>query len=79
MAGGTSLVWESGCFGLKVVVLPVVPVALGAVVVGSPVDVGTGEVIAGIETEWTVVSPELSLPHPAPINPMAAATGSTAR
>jgi hypothetical protein len=36
---------------------------------------GTGEVTAGIETEWVEVSPELSLPHPVTISPMASATG----
>ncbi len=52
----------------------------GAVVVGAVVEgVGTGEVTAGMETECVVVSPELSLPHPAAINPMASAIGMTAR
>ena len=49
----------------------------GAVVVGAAVDaaVGTGEVTAGIETVWVEVSPELSLPHPVAISPMASASG----
>ena len=76
--GGTSLVGESGCCGLNVLPLLVVTVVPGAmVVVGTVVDVaeGTGEVTAGIETAWVEVSPELSLPHPVTISPMASATG----
>ena len=57
----------------------VVEVVPGVVVVGAVVVVMTGAVTAGIETEWVVVSPELSLPHPAAIAPMASATGKTDR
>jgi hypothetical protein len=55
LAGGMSFVSESGCCGLNglaLVVVPVVLVALG-VVVAADVEavVGTGEVIAGMDTD----------------------------
>ena len=56
-------------------VLAVVP----GVVVAAAVEVRLGAVTAGIETGGVVVSPELSLPHPAAINPMAAAIEMTTR
>ena len=72
MAGGTSLVAESGAFGSKVVfALPLV--AAGVAVVTGPVEVTPGAVTAGMETWGAVVSPELSLPHPVTISPMAIA------
>ena len=75
--GGMSLVWESGSCGLTVVLPVVVP---GAVVVDAVVEaVGTGEVTDGMETGCVVVSPELSLPHPAAISPVASANGMTVR
>lgn len=79
LAGGMSLVAESGWFGLTVlpplvvaVVLDVVDVVAGAVVVVNP-----GEVTAGIETGAVVVPPESSPPQPAAISPMARASGMT--
>jgi hypothetical protein len=83
LAGGTSFVSESGSCGLKVLppfvvdVVPGVVVVAGMLVVTS--EVGTGEVTEGIETARLVVSPELSLPHPAAISPMASARAMTAR
>ena len=79
LAGGTSLVSESGACGLKVLPPLVVAVVPGVVVDAGAVEVTFGAVTAGIETEWTVVSPELSLPHPAAIRPAARASGRTAR
>ena len=58
---------ESGADGLKVCPFFVVVVVPAEVVVGPAVlAVPSGEVMAGIETLGVVVvSPELSLPHPA--------------
>ena len=79
-AGGTSLVAESGAPGLKVLPPFVVTVVPGALVVAGTEEVEMpGEVTAGIETVGAVVSPELSLPQPAAINPMASASGMRAR
>jgi hypothetical protein len=70
------LVAESGAFGLKVV-LPVVPaVVFGTLLVVGWAEVETpGDVTTGIETVGAVFSPELSLPQPAAITPMASAKG----
>jgi hypothetical protein len=82
LAGGTSFVSESGAWGLKVLPPFVVEVVPGAVVVAGMLvvtpEVGTGEVTAGMETARVVVSPELSLPHPAAVSPMASARAATA-
>jgi hypothetical protein len=60
---------------LVVTVLPCEVLVAGVVVVAT----GTGEVTAGIETGEVVVSPEVSLPHPAAISPMASASGRRSR
>jgi hypothetical protein len=58
-------------------VVPGVVVVAGMLVVAP--EAGTGEVTAGMETARVLVSPELSLPHPAAISPMASARAMTAR